>query len=103
MALFVVEGQTAPIDYKLLADNAAYNLTGCTVTLVAYKSSGSLHTFTGTVAIASAVGGTVQFSPTSTDLVATDLAYFIRFRVVRGDGKVEFFPTGVPESWVVQK
>lgn len=103
MALFVVEGQTAPVDYQLFADGAAYNLTGCTVSLVAYKIGGTTKTFVGTAAVLSAAQGTVRFSPDVADLLAIDQGYYVRFRVVRADGKVEFFPTGVPESWVVQK
>lgn len=103
MSLFVVEGQTAPIHYRLLADNVAYPLVGSTVTLVARNSNGTVKTFNGTVSIVDGNSGWVSFAPDAADLVATDYVYHVRFRVVRADGKIEFFPTGEPELWVVQK
>lgn len=103
MSLFLVEGQTAPVDYKLLADGAAYDLTGCTVTTVARTSAGAVKTLAGSTAVLVAASGTVRFSPDAADLVASDFMLRVRFKVTRADSKIEFFPTGEPESWVVQK
>lgn len=103
MSLFVVEGQTAPVDYKLLADGVAYDLTGCTVETVARTSSGAVKTLTGSTAVLVAASGTVRFSPGAADFVASDFLLRVRFKVTRADSKIEFFPTGEPESWVIQK
>lgn len=103
MSLFVVEGQTAPIDYQILADGSAYSLVGSTVTVVGRKHNGTAISWAGSVTVTDAAQGEVRFSPDAADLVAADHVYYIRFRVVRTDGKIEYFPTGEPESWVVQK
>jgi len=103
MAQFIVEGQTAPVDYRLLADNSAYNLTGCTVSLTAFTFSGAAKTFAGVVSVPNAANGEVRFSPDAADFLSSDRQYRIRFRVVRADAKIEFFPTGEAEVWVVQR
>lgn len=103
MSLFLVEGQTAPVDYKLLADGAAYDLTGCTVTTIARTNAGAAKTLAGSTTVLVAASGTVRFSPDAADFVASDFMLRVRFKVTRADSKIEFFPTGEPESWVIQK
>lgn len=103
MSLFLVEGQTAPVDYKLLADGVAYDLSGCTVATIARTSAGAAKTLAGTTAVLVAASGTVRFSPDAADFVAADFTLQVRFKVTRADSKIEFFPTGQPESWVIQK
>lgn len=103
MSIFVVQGQTAPIDYQILADGSVYSLVGSTVTIDALKQNGSATTWTGSVSVTDAAQGKVRFSPEAADLVEADHVYHVRFRVVRSDGKVEYFPTGERELWVVQK
>ena len=103
MSLFLVEGQTAPVDYKLLADGAAYDLTGCTVAITARTRVGAVKTLAGTMAVLVEASGTVRFSPDAADFVAADFTLQVRFKVTRADGKIEFFPTGQPEFWVIQK
>lgn len=103
MAQFLVEGQTAPVDYRLLADGVAYDLTGCTVTTIARTHAGMLKTLAGSTVVLVAASGTVRFSPDAGDLVATDFMLHVRFKVTRADSKIEFFPTRDPESWVIQK
>lgn len=90
MALFVVEGQTAPVDYQLLADGAAYNLTGCTVTTVARRfSTGADKMLAGSTAILVEASGTVRFFPDAADFVFADVGLYIRFKVVRADAKID--------------
>lgn len=102
MPLDVVAGQTAPIDYQLTADGAAFDLTGCTVTLLARTQAGATVTFTGTVALLDEDQGKVRFSPAANDLVESAVQYFVRFRIVRADSKIDFFPTGEREVWHVR-
>lgn len=103
MSLFVVEGQTAPVDYRLLADGVAYDLSGCTVATVARTNAGAAKVLAGSTSILVPASGTVRFSPDALDFVASDFILRIRFRVTRADSKIEFFPTGEPETWVIQK
>lgn len=105
MSIFVVSGQTAPIDYQCKADGANYNLTGCTVTIDAVKLSGAAAPFHGdAVDITDAAAGKVRWTPGDTsDLASADSMYRIRFKVVRGDGKIEYFPNIQREDWIVQQ
>lgn len=103
MSLFIVEGQTAPVDYRILADGVAYDLSGCTVSTVARTHAGATKVLAGSTAVLVAASGTVRFSPDAADFVASDFMLRVRFRVTRADSKIEFFPTGEPESWVIQK
>lgn len=102
MALNIVQGQTAPIAYQLLADGEAYDLTGCTVQIEALKPSGHDPEWSGTLAVTSAAEGEVTFSPASGDFDATPGKYLIRFKVTRADTKVEYFPSGNREVWTVR-
>jgi hypothetical protein len=106
MAIGVVAGQTAEVDYQLLSDDAAYPLTGCTVETVAYKLTGSGAqdvSFAGTTEITDSSAGEVRFLPDPNDFNFADKKYKVRFKVTRADGKIEFFPGGEAEEWVVRK
>lgn len=103
MAISLVEGQTAPVDYQLLADGEAYNLGGCTVSLSAFLLGGTAKTFTGTVSTLDSATGKVRFLPDATDLLAAETGMRIRFKVVRADTKVEYFPSGMAEVWYINK
>lgn len=103
MALDIVQGQTAPIYYQLLADGVAYPLTGCTVTVVALLASGTTVTWTGVLTVTSETLGKVKFVPASTDFSADHSKYLVRFRVVRADAGIEYFPNGSAEVWTVRR
>ena len=103
MSLFVVEGQTAPIDCALYADGVVYSLVGCTVTTIATLLSGGAKTLAGTTSVTDAAAGKVRFSPDAADFLSAEFGYKIRFRVVRADSKIEFWPTGERETWIVLK
>jgi len=101
MSVLLVEGWTERILDDLLSDGVAVNLTGYTVQLVAYNSSGPV-TLLGTAGIQDAVAGTVYFDPAPTDLVKGTLK--IRWKVTDPGGKVVFFPNAVvPEIWTISK
>lgn len=101
MALSIVAGTTAPIDYQLFADGVGYNLSGCTVALVGRTIQGASITFTGSVAVTDQGTGKVRFSPSAADL-STAGKYLVRFAVTRGDAKIEYFPSSEsPEQWTV--
>ena len=103
MAYFVVEGETAPIDCQLVGDLVPYSLVGCTVAITALKMNGTVKTLVGTVSVTDAAAGKVRFSPDAADFVAADNIYRIRFMVTTAGGKIEPFPRGERENWVVQK
>lgn len=94
----LVEGWTDPIDYVLERDGVAENLTGKTVVLRAYKKTGVLASFGGSVTVVNAAAGLVRFTPISTDLKNSDSPYYIRWRV---DPDGFFVPNEQPEIWEV--
>ena len=102
MALNIVQGQTAPIVYQLLADGVAYSLTGCTVEMDATKQTGAAVAGTGTLAVTDAADGEVTFSPAAADFDDADSRYLVRFKVTRADSKIEYFPSGSREVWTVR-
>ena len=101
--LDLVAGWTGPIDEQLLADGAAADLTGCTVSLVLCRHDGSLLTLTGTVSITDYVNGKVRFEPAATDLVFAMRPYRARWMVTNILGRVVYFPDGEPEYWMVRQ
>lgn len=99
MAVLLVQGWTERIKDNLLADGVAVNLTGYTVQLIAWNSSGPV-TLAGTSGIDTPLSGTVYFDPASGDLVKGTLK--IRWKVTDPQGKVSFFPNSVqPEIWTI--
>lgn len=103
MSLYLVEGWTGGIDYTLKADDTAYDLTGCSVQIVAYDKNNTLLTLTGSMSIVSAVAGSVRFSPGAGDILASNSKMHVRFKVTRSDSKIVFFPNGEPEEWIINK
>lgn len=101
MTIYLVEGWTERVRINLLADDVAINLTGYTVELIVYNSSGTL-TLVGTSGIDDPVTGTVYFDPDASDLVKGRLK--ARWKVIDPSGKVAFFPNTVdPDIWVISK
>lgn len=98
---YFVQGWTAPIDYTLQADGAAFDLTGCTVEVVAYDGDGVLLTLSGPTVVVSATQGTIRYTPAVGDLLAANSPYHVRFKVTNGSSQVYFFPRQREEIWIV--
>lgn len=103
MALNIVEGQTAPVVYRLLADGGTYSLSGCTVAIEAMTQAGADVAWTGVLTVSDAANGEVSFAPAAGDFLATANKYLVRFAVTRSDSKIEYFPSGNREVWTVRK
>lgn len=88
----LVEGWTGPLEFQLLADGAAQNLTGMTVTMLLYKSDGTVIDTTGDITVTDAATGEVTYNPDAADLAATDSPLTFRFKVVDSSSKVVYFP-----------
>ena len=71
--------------------------------LVALLASGTTATWTGVLTVTSEALGKVKFVPASTDFSADHSKYLVRFRVVRADAGVEYFPNGSAEVWTVRR
>ena len=100
MAIDLVEGWTEPIEYTILADGAAVDLTGKTVNLLLYDCDQNLLEPAGELTITDAPTGKVAFTPAAGDLVAAKSPYYVRFHVVE-DGF--FAPNARAEEWHVRK
>lgn len=98
----IVEGWTGNIDFRLLADGSAQNLTGVTVSAVGYDRLKNPVTLTGDVVVLSATGGTVRLTPDLNDFVEASSPYELRFKVTDG-GLDTFFPSEEPISVTVRR
>jgi hypothetical protein len=88
------EGHTAPIEYDLRHDNASYDATGMTPSLVLKDKDGAEITITGTVEWATAATSRIRFNPAATDLVASKSPYTLRWKVTDLSGKIAYYPQG---------
>ena len=112
MAIEIVEGWGEAIEYKMLADSVAVDLTGYSggqatstalSTLVPQLNSrGVMATSTGVIAVMTATCGYVKFTPGScTDLVAEQSPYTFRIGMRSAGNQVVYFPNGSAEIWTV--
>lgn len=101
----LVEGWTDPIDCILQADGAALNLTGLSVSLLAWNKALSPLTVAGSVSVTSAAAGTVRYSPTSGDalILHANSPVSVRWKLTDGSGKIRFIPNTDPDRWVVRQ
>lgn len=98
----IVEGWTGSIDFRLLADGSAQNLTGMTVVGVAYDRLRNPVVLTGDLSVLSATGGRVRLQPDTGDFLESSSPYELRFKVTDG-GLDTFFPSEEPISVIVRK
>ena len=98
----IVEGWTGNIDFRLLADGSAQNLTGMTVVAVGYDRLRNAVTLIGDVTVLSATGGTVRLQPDANDFIEAASPYELRFKVTDG-GLDTFFPSEEPILVTVRK
>lgn len=109
MALDLVEGWTARIDYQLSGTDkttgitGAVNLAGMTVVLDLNDRSGVHISPTGASGISDATTGKVYFDPAVGDLLHSKAPYQVRWKVTDSGGKDSFFPQGSTEIWNVRK
>lgn len=102
MRLNVVEGWTGDLDFQLLADGNAQNISGNSIALIVQDHSGASVTFAGNISVPDATTGKVRFSPQPADLLAAKSPYNVRWKVTDGAGKVVFFPSGKDDFWTVR-
>ncbi len=98
----LVEGFTGRIRDTLKLNNAAVDLTGMSVDLLAF-SQGTEITLAGTSGIETPGSGLVYFDPDPTDLVYSRNPLQVRWKVTDQNNKVVFFPSGPADVWVIQK
>lgn len=89
----IQEGVTADLNYQLLNDGSAYDLTGKTVTLQ-LKNQRGMTVDPGTVSLVTANEGKIKLAPTDGAFREADAPYHGRFKVTDGASKVDFWPNG---------
>jgi hypothetical protein len=98
-----VAGETGPREFTLYQNGAVFPIPGAaTVTLVLINGRDKVTVIptTGDVTVTDGPNGKVQFTPDSTDLVATDSPLLARWVVTVG-GFSAYFPTGLADTWVI--
>jgi hypothetical protein len=90
------------MDFRLLSDGSAQNLTGMTVEAVGYNRLNAAVTLTGDLSILSATGGTVRLTPDTGDFLEAESPYELRFKVTDG-GLHVFYPSDEPISVIVRR
>lgn len=102
-----VEGWSDPVDFTLLADGVAINLTGITVSLVATNAKTLTPlTVAGSVSVPNAAAGQVRYSPViSTDalFLETNSPVRIRWKLTDGTNRVRYVPNQKPDQWVIRQ
>lgn len=97
----LVEGWTGNCDFTLLADGAAIDGAGLSVTLVLRDRNGGVVPVSGKVDWLVAASGTVRYSPAAEDLKAARAPYQARFKVNDGTRDV-YFPNREADVWQVR-
>lgn len=98
----IVEGWTGPLDFQLLNDGAAQDLTSMTVTGQARNRLNTLVDLSSDVTVISATAGTVRLTPDAVDFESESSPYELRFKVVDVTTAVVFFPSGNGINLVVR-
>ena len=97
-----VEGWTGPLDFELLNDGVAQDLTAMTVTGQARNRLNTTVDLTADVAVLTATAGTVRLTPDAADFDSTESPYELRFKVVDGASAVVFFPSAEAVTLIVR-
>lgn len=97
----VREGTTVDLNYQLLNNGAAYDLTGMTPALQLVDKRGQAVS-PGTVSLVTASEGKIKIAPDGTTWRKADSPYRGAFKVTDGSSKVEFWPNGdAVLEWVI--
>lgn len=97
----MVQGSTSPLDYQLLDDGAARNLTGETVAYVLKDKDGATVSSPAS-SVPSASTGKVRLTPAAASFTAALSPYTLHWKVTAAGGEIYFYPDGEPihiEVW----
>lgn len=98
----IVEGWSGPLDFSLLNDGVAQNLTGITITGQATNRLAQLVDLSSDVTVLSATDGQVRLTPDTGDFPAEQSPYELRFKAVDGTNAIVFFPSGEAITLIVR-
>ncbi len=90
----IVEGWSGGLDFQLLNDGVAQNLSTMTVTGQSRNRLRQLVDLASDVSVLTATDGTVRLTPDTGDFPAANSPYELRFKVVDAATNIVFFPSG---------
>ena len=101
----LIEGQTAPIKTRLLANGEGLDITGLAdPEIVACRLDGTTITLAGTITVVEAGTGKIQFDPNAADLLEVNSPMKVRYKVTDGAGDIAYFPGNEEaDTWNVVK
>ena len=93
----VTEGMTLPLVFTLKYTDTdgehVLDTAGLTITSLLTSRAGLQVTTTGDlVSLAPSASGQVQYTPDAADFVAADGPYSSKFKVMDGNGSIDFYP-----------
>lgn len=97
----IIEGTTTALEFQLLENGSAINLTGATVELILTDKDGTAVTTTSDITVTSATTGTVTYSPDAADLDSSKSPYRARWKITDSGGTISYVPTGHRDEWSV--
>jgi hypothetical protein len=97
----VVQGWSGPLPFTLYADGVAVDLTGLTVTGIVHTRRGTDVSTTGKVSVTGTTSGEVTWTPASSDLLAANSPYAVRFKVADLTSATVYFANGEADKLVV--
>lgn len=101
----LVAGDREPMNFELLVDDEAMDLSASTVALQLFEESGAVFQYAGSVSIVDAESGLVRFSPAVGDLRAGASRRILsaRWKVTTGS-EIRSFPNGPrPDLWIISR
>ena len=98
----ITEGITLPLIFRLTYTNDTgehvLDTAGLTITYLLTNRAGlPVDTAGDLVALAPSTSGQVQYTPDAADFVAANGPYTSKFKVVDGNGAIDFYPRGAAD------
>lgn len=102
MTYDIVEGTSGPLEFQLLENGVAIDLTTITVTLLLEDRTGTTVSSPGTVTVTDAMTGKVTLTPTNTAVfVASSGPYFARWKLTTTTPTVFYVPSSNRDTWAI--
>ena len=97
-----VEGWTGALDFELLSDGVAQNLTSTTVTGQARNRLNQTVDLSSDLTVTGTTSGQVRLTPDTGDFPANGSPYELRFKVVDQASSIVFYPSGEALTLIVR-
>lgn len=96
----IVAGTTDVIQFQLIENGEAINLTSITVALLLEDWTGTAVSSPGTISVIDALNGKIQLAPTNSSVfVASAGPYYARWSLTASGGLVSYVPSSNRDIW----